>query len=52
MTVVVPPPNSSKLAGDPGKDAEGDVAMDGTDAAAKEEPVDPKVKAMIGQCLL
>ena len=49
MTVVVPPPNSSKLAGEPGKDAEGDVAMDDTDTASKEEPIDPKVKAVAGQ---
>ncbi|KAG8529367.1 uncharacterized protein KY384_006003 [Bacidia gigantensis] len=50
MTVVVPPPKSSKLAGEPGKDSEGDVAMDVTEKVdgedQKKEPVDPKVKAV------
>ncbi|KAL9127975.1 MAG: hypothetical protein Q9217_003236 [Psora testacea] len=50
MTVVVPPPKSSMLAGDPGKDTEGDIAMDnpeGMDAESQiSEPVDPKVKAV------
>ena len=49
MTVVVPPPNSSKLAGEPSKDAEGDVTMDDTDAAEREVPIDPKVKAVAGE---
>lgn len=56
MTVVVPPPKSSKLSGQPGKDAEGDVAMDGagtidTDAAEAEQ-IDPKMKAVAGQCYI
>lgn len=51
MTVVVPPPNSSKLAGEPSKDTEGDVAMDTTDAATKDEAIDPRVKAVSGQSL-
>lgn len=52
MTVVVPPSKSSKLAGEPGKDAEGDVPMDGAEKSAvapTEEPIDPKVKAVTGQ---
>ncbi len=49
MTVVVPPPNSSKLAGEPNKDAEGDVAMDDTKEDEKEVPIDPKVKAVAGE---
>ncbi|KAK3173385.1 hypothetical protein OEA41_006714 [Lepraria neglecta] len=50
MTVVVPPPNSSKLSGEPGKDDEGDIAMDNTEGAETTGPeanqVDPKVKAV------
>ena len=53
MTVVVPPPKSSKLAGDPGKDAEGDIAMDNTETTEMEnqKPAeeDPRVKAVAGQ---
>ena len=52
MTVVVPPPKSSKLVGDPGKDAEGDTAMDSTEKSDAEiqkvEQIDPKVKAATG----
>lgn len=52
MTVVVPPPKSSKLAGDHGRDEEGDVAMEGTEKTAAEgqddEQLDPKVKAVAG----
>ena len=49
MTVVVPPPNSSKLAGEPGKDSEGDVDMNVTGAATKDEAIDPRMKAVSGQ---
>ena len=52
MTVVVPPPKSSKLSGEPGKDEEGDVAMDNSENAQTsgiEAKVDPKVKAIAGQ---
>ncbi|MCJ1402208.1 26S proteasome non-ATPase regulatory subunit [Xylographa trunciseda] len=49
MTVVVPPPNSSKLAGEPPKDLEGDTAMDEIPVMAVEDQgtaiVDPKAKA-------
>jgi len=51
MTLVVPPPKGTKLFGDPGKDAEGDVAMDntaGTENVSQEAEVDPKVKAVAG----
>ena len=53
MTVVVPPPKGSKLSGEPGKDEEGDVAMDNAETAEAAGPnadrVDPKVKAVAGQ---
>ena len=53
MTVVVPPPKSSKLSGELGKDDEGDIAMDNTEGAEATGPeanqVDPKVKAVTGQ---
>lgn len=53
MTVVVPPPKGSKLSGEPGKDYEGDIAMDNTEGAETTGPeanqVDPKVKAVTGQ---
>ena len=52
MTVVVPPPKSSKLVGEPGKDQEGDIAMDNTDNPPNEgtdAQLDPKVKAITGQ---
>ena len=53
MTVVVPPPKSSKLSGEPGKDDEGDIAMDNIEGAETTGPeanqVDPKVKAVTGQ---
>lgn len=52
MTVVVPPPNSSKLSGDPGKDGEGDVVMDSDQKAEGDEQsediTDPREKAMSG----
>ena len=52
MTVVVPPPNSSKLSGDADKDKEGDIEMvDGEEDRSKEdlkETVDPKVKTVAG----
>jgi hypothetical protein len=50
MTVVVPPPHSSKLSAPSGKDGE-DVAMDDAEnkeEAAKVPVVDPKVKAVSG----
>ena len=55
MTVVVPPPKSSKLAGDHAKDAEGDIAMDSTEKSDADNPeveqIDPKVKAVAGQSI-
>ena len=52
MTVVVPPPNSSKLSGTPIKDLEGDTTMgDAHDVDAIEKgpsAVDPKAKAHAG----
>ena len=53
MTVVVPPPKSAKLSGEPIKDSEGDVAMETAKAEGSEsEPkeVDPLAKAILGQC--
>ena len=53
MTVVVPPPKSSKLSAEPEKDPEGDVAMDGSgkseDTMDSEKAVNPKVKAVSGK---
>ncbi|KAL8713974.1 MAG: hypothetical protein Q9220_002120 [cf. Caloplaca sp. 1 TL-2023] len=50
MTVVVPPPKSSRLSGEHGNDPSDDTAMDGADQkdAGKGEPeeADPKVKAI------
>ncbi|KAL8724753.1 MAG: hypothetical protein Q9166_007767 [cf. Caloplaca sp. 2 TL-2023] len=50
MTVVVPPPKSSKLSGEQDKGLQGDIAMDNTDqkgsGAEEAESVDPKVKAV------
>ena len=52
MTVVVPPPKSSKLSGEPGKDDEGDVAMENTDKSDVVSPeLDPKAKAVAGKRL-
>ena len=52
MTVVVPPPKSSKLSGEPGKDEEGDVAMTNTDKSDGVSPEpDPKAKAVAGKIL-
>lgn len=51
MTVVVPPPKGIKLSGEPGKDAEGDIAMDNVVSAehiSQDAEVDPKVKAIAG----
>ena len=59
MTVVVPPPNSSKLVGRSGEDEHGDVMMEGAEKTAgvveearAEETVDPVVKAVAGMLLL
>ena len=53
MTVVVPPAKGSKLSGDPGQDAEGDIDMNDTaksnDHESKEVAVDPKQKAVNGR---
>ena len=53
MVLVVPPPKSSKLSGDPGKDTEGDVVMDNPEHAEAGQPeveeVDPRVKAVSGK---
>ncbi len=53
MVLVVPPPKSSKLSGEPGKDGEGDVAMENTEHAETGQPesekIDPKIKAVSGQ---
>ena len=50
MTVVVPPPKSSKLSGEPSKDEEGDVAMENTDKSENVGPeLDPKAKAVAGK---
>ena len=52
MTVVVPPSKGSKLAGEPSKDAEGDIDMANAskpeDEVSKQEPIDPKIKAVTG----
>ena len=49
MTVVVPPPNSSKLSGEPSRDEEGDIAMENIDKSDRVNPeLDPKVKAIAG----
>ena len=52
MTVVVPPPKSSKLNGEPGKDAEGDIAMEGSEkepTGTEGQDIDPRTKAIAGQ---
>lgn len=55
MTVVVPPAKGARLSGqDNKKDKEDDVAMKGTDEtdAQPEEPeIDPRTKAIQGECL-
>lgn len=49
MTVVVPPPKSSKLSGEPSKDQEGDITMENTDKSSSVSPeLDPKAKAIAG----
>ena len=50
MTVVVPPPKSSKLSGEPSKDEEGDIAMENTDKSGSvSAELDPKAKAIAGK---
>ena len=53
MVLVVPPPKSSKLSGEPGKNEDGDVAMEDTEHTQASQPeaeeIDPKVKAVSGQ---
>ena len=50
MTVVVPPPKSSKLSGEPGKDEEGDTAMENTEKSDSVIPeLDPQAKAVAGK---
>lgn len=50
MTVVVPPPKSSKLSGEPSKDEEGDIAMENTDKSdSTSAELDPKAKAVAGK---
>lgn len=50
MTVVVPPPKSSKLSGQPNKDEEGDIAMENTDKSdSVSSNIDPKAKAVAGE---
>ncbi|KAL8788457.1 MAG: hypothetical protein Q9213_001680 [Squamulea squamosa] len=49
MTVVVPPPRSTKLSGGSESDFHGDIAMDNTESAdgiGEAEKVDPKIKAL------
>ncbi|KAL8774964.1 MAG: hypothetical protein Q9209_000443 [Squamulea sp. 1 TL-2023] len=49
MTVVVPPPRSTKLSGGSDQDSHGDIAMDNTETAdgiGEAEKVDPKIKAL------
>lgn len=50
ITVVVPPPKSSKLSGEPSKDEEGDVAMENTDKSHGISPgLDPTAKTVAGK---
>ena len=50
MTVVVPPPKNSKLAGEPNKDEEGDISMENTNESDSVSPeLDPKAKAVAGK---
>ena len=51
MTVVVPPPKSSKLVAEVGKDQEGETAMDlvePSNAETPDERIDPRAKAILG----
>ena len=50
MTVVVPPPNSSKLSAEPEKDGEGDETMDDAEAGDEqgETEVDPRAQTITG----
>lgn len=51
MTLVVPPPKSSKLSGEPNKDEEGDVAMENTNKSDNiSSELDPRAKAVAGKC--
>ena len=54
MTVVVPPPNSSKLSGQATRDDEGDVAMETSEKVeadgSEDKEVDPVRKAESGKC--
>lgn len=56
MTVVVPPPNSSKLSANLEKDKEGDVTMEDPQKVESEETkidkIDPRVKAISGKWYL
>ena len=56
MTVVVPPPKSSKLSGHNEQDPEGDIAMDSAEKTDTEgivpELVDPKIRAASGWFLM
>ena len=54
MTVVVPPPKSSKLAGEPDKAEEMDIALDRTpemELDQTEESADPKARAVSGESI-
>ena len=50
MTVVVPPPHTSKLSADPDGDGEGDVSMEDSQGNEEEgqQVVDPKVQTIAG----
>jgi 26S proteasome regulatory subunit N3 len=53
MTVVVPPPKSSKLSGDIGKDQDRDVEMANSvneDKETEAKPKDPAAKTISGMC--
>ncbi len=53
MVVVVPPAKSAKLAGDAGKEEDGDIAMEGTQQTeaqtSEEDKVDPVARTISGQ---
>ena len=50
ITVVVPPPKSSKVSGEPSKDEEGDVAMENAEKSdGVSAELDPKAKAVAGK---
>jgi 26S proteasome regulatory subunit N3 len=56
MTVVVPPPKATKLAGVPQKDDDGDIAMNGTVDVevneSAESAEDPKTKTITGMLMV